>query len=953
MKRILVAMLCCIAFAAGSICLAQPATAPEAAEESAPKKNYSDEKFRIVNKSDEVVAVLENGATVIARHIDSPVVAVRAYTYTGGAYEGKWLGGGLSHLLEHLVAGGSNGRRTEEKNRDLLQKIGNNSNAYTTDDHTAFFVNTTKEHLEEAVDLVTGWMLTAKITPEEYAREYQVVQRELEMGKGDPDRVFAIMTQLNRYRVSPARVPVIGYQAVIQGLSRDDVYTYYRRAYQPNNLVFSVSGDSKPDEMLKVVRKYVGDTPPGREFSRDIPQEPPVLAPRTTVATFPRLGQAKLELAFPSVRLQHSDLYAMDLLAAVVGQGESSMLVEEIRDKQQLVSGISVIDNTPSYVEGSFEIDMELNPEKVEPATKAVLDVLERIKTEPLDLERIKAAKTQIRTQHIKSMQTAEAVASDLATSFMFTGDIHFNDRYVEKIGDVTAEQLQAVAKKYFDRQKLITTCLLPAEAVGAAGLPKAEDLLRQAAPTTQKSTTAGTDEQITRVELDNGLILLHKRVATTPLVTMTMYGLGGLTAEDARTNGLGNLTMEMLPRGTSSRSAQQIAEFFDSIGGDLGTSCGNNTWSWSTNCMKEDFAKTIEVFADVVNNPSFPDSESAQMKQRIIAGIESQDADWEQQALRFFKQKYYGPHNSPYQFLARGTKENVATFTADDMKKWYRETIQPSRRVIAIFGDVDLAQAKAMAAKYFGGGPKVAALAEQPPQREVPKPDQAKPFINVDRVEVNPTEQQLAGTIIGFDAKPIIGDPLNFPITVADTMCSGYGYPTGYLFDTLRGHGLVYVVDAQNSPGRSSKTPGSFIVLAGCEPNKVNEAIDLILENIARLQGTAQDLRPDWFERSKQLINTSEAMDNETPAAQATQAALDELFGLGYDYHKHFAEHINAVKLEDVPAVARALLRNCVITISTPKPELVKVKPGKREYEKFPPLDLTPRGVQHDTRGG
>ena len=186
--------------------------------------------------------------------------------------------------------------------------------------------------------------------------------------------------------------------------------------------------------MLKAVQKYVGDVPPGREFSRDIPGEPPVLAPRTVTATFPKLGQARLELGFPSVRLQHQDLYALDLLATILGGGESSILVEDIRDKQQLVSAISVGDNTPSYVDGTFGIDMELDAAKIPQATKAVLDDLEKLKTEPIDAERIKAAKTQMRTAHIKSMQTAEEVASDLATSYMFTDDIHFNDLYVDRI---------------------------------------------------------------------------------------------------------------------------------------------------------------------------------------------------------------------------------------------------------------------------------------------------------------------------------------------------------------------------------------------------------------------------------------------------------------------------------------------------------------------------------------
>src|SRR5690348_11944184 len=188
----------------------------ETVQNKAAGPGYGAESHRLVTEKDEIVSVLRNGLVVITRRVSSPVLSVRGYAFTGGVYEGKWLGGGLSHLLEHLVAGGSNGRRTEEQNKELLQQIGNNSNAYTSEEQTVFFVNTTPEHMAEAVDLVTGWMFTAKITPAEYAREYEVVQRELEMGKGEPDRQLEYMAMMNRYRVSPARVPVIGYQAVIQ-----------------------------------------------------------------------------------------------------------------------------------------------------------------------------------------------------------------------------------------------------------------------------------------------------------------------------------------------------------------------------------------------------------------------------------------------------------------------------------------------------------------------------------------------------------------------------------------------------------------------------------------------------------------------------------------------------------------------------------------------------------------
>ena len=127
----------------------------------------------------------------------------------------------------------------------------------------------------------------------------------------------------------------------------------------------------------------------------------------------------------------------------------------------------------------------------------------------------------------------------------------------------------------------------------------------------------------MTRTVLDNGLVVLHRRITTTPLVSINMYALGGVTAEDSANNGVGNLAMATLPRGTTTRSAEQIADFFDLTGGDLETKCGNNTWYWNVTCTTDDFAKTMEVYADVVNNPAFDRRrQTAEMKTRALAAI-------------------------------------------------------------------------------------------------------------------------------------------------------------------------------------------------------------------------------------------------------------------------------------------------------------------------------------------
>lgn len=907
--------------------------------------------YQQADQRGEIVCVLDNGVTVICKRVASPVLAVRVRVGTGGVYEGRWLGGGLSHLLEHLVAGGSSQRRTEAQNKELLQKIGNNSNAFTTENHTDFFIDTTPDHLDDAVDLLSGWVLGALITPNEYRREYQVVQRELEMGKGEPDRQFWYLCQMNRYRVSPARVPVIGYQEVIQGLSRDDVFNYYKMAYVPQNMTFSLAGDIDPQTMLAAVQKYVGDAKPGRVFDHNIPAEPPVTAPRSVLATFPKLGQARLNLVFPSVRMNDPDMYALDVLSTILGSGESSILTVELRDHQQLVTSIGCDDDTPSYVSGSFEISMQLDPEKIPAAASAVKQIIEQIKTKGVAAEQLERAKTQIRVGHARSQQTAEAIAEMLADDLAETGDVHSSDRYVERTAAVTAGDVQRVAQKYLLDNVLMTTALLPSEYVDATGLPKAEDLIRPAGLTEIAPAQVGKSV-VERSVLSDGTIVLLKRVPTSPLVSMQMFSLGGITAEDAKTNGLGNLTMSLATRGTTTRSAADIASELDSMGAGLDVASNNNTYSWRGSCLKDDFPKMLDLYCDVFKNANFPQSEIEPMKQRILAAIASEDSTWNTQAVDFFKKIFFGQMNSPYQFIPLGPANNVKGFDRKQITDWYAAA-KKTRRVLAIYGDINIEDAKKFLAKDLTDTTPVTESTVKPsnePEQSIAGDNDSVATIQVDKVEVKPTQQSLAAVVIGFNAKPVIGYPSNFVLDVAQTLCGGYSYPTGYLFEILRGRGLVYVVQAENRPGVNSQYPGAFIVFAGCQPANVNEVVETCLQNIARLQGSDTDIQLDWFKRAKRLIVTADALENETPDAQGELAALDELYGLGYNYHDQFADKIGNVSIDQVRQMARTHLKNCIVTICTPDPQSVKVKVGERRYTSFPTVDLTPRGVQHGT---
>ena len=162
-------------------------------------------------------------------------------------------------------------------------------------------------------------------------------------------------------------------------------------------------------------------------------------------------------------------------------------------------------------------------------------------------------------------------------------------------------------------------------------------------------------------------------------------------------------------------------------------------------------------------------------------------------------------------------------------------------------------------------------------------------------------TEQDVAAVVIGFDANSQIGEPDEPMLIVSQCLTGGYGYPTGYIFETLRGQGWSYEAASENVPGRSDQYKGTFLVYAVCDPKNVNKVTNAIILNMARLQGTEADIQKDWFTRCKEMITTAEALQTEKPADQASQAATDELFGVGYQYHQGFAERIDAVTLPQV----------------------------------------------------
>ncbi len=850
----------------------------------------------IVDRPDQRVCTLDNGLTVILQtHRTAPVVSVRMYCRTGSIYEQEYLGSGMSHLFEHLLHGSATATRSEEESRRLLDDIGGNTNAYTSFDVTCYFINTGREHLQTAVNLLGDWITRPAFPQEAFDREWGVVQRELERDLDDPDRQMFSLTMETLYLEHPARYPIIGHQPIVQTLTKEDIVGYHRRMYVPDNIVIAIVGDIDLDATLDCVRREFASFARRPVPMMTLPVEPEMTTPRSATKRM-EVQAAMLTLAWPSIPLTHPDLYALDVLSYILTEGDSSRLARSVRD-QGLTYTLDSVSWTPAWARGVFWIAARLDPDKLDQATAAILEQVRLLHTELVTAEELDKAKRQKAAEHVFASQTADQVAGLLAQDFLATGDVEFSRAYVANIQKVTAEQIREVAARYLLPQRLATITVLPEK-------PQAQATAPAQGPGPQP---------VRKVTLPNGLRCLIQQDPTTPLVAMQSFSLGGVLFEDEQTNGLSRLAAQLAPRGTPTRSAQDIASFFDSRGGMLSGASGNNTLFVTAQVLRDDFVEAFEVFADVVCRPAFPREELEIYRARQLDQIARLNETWRSELLAYFQTKMFP--QSPYRFQAVGSRDVLATVTSEQVGDFYRRHVTGPHTVVAIFGDVDVDQAEALVRKHFGVLP-----ADSPPMPSATSdPASTEPSLYIKR---KPPTRGAAGLCIGFPGMRIADPRDTVRMAVLDTIISGYRYPTGWLQDNLRGgdRSLVYEVHAINQPGL---IPGTFFMYAACQPDKVSEVYAIITQQLERAR--AGEFSPEELERARTIIITTELMEKQTHSDRAMQAALDELYGLGYDYRDGFADAVRQVTLENVRQVARQYLTQPVIAVVTPQPDEVR----------------------------
>lgn len=829
---------------------------------------------------------LPNGLTVIVQEDHSaPVASVQAWCQTGSVNEGKHLGAGLSHILEHMLFKGTE-TRTNSEFAQKIQDAGGYINAYTSNDRTVFWIDIPAKGVATAIELLSDAMMNSTLPPDEYTKEQEVIRREFAMGNDDPDRMASLKLFETAYSEHPYRLPVIGYLDVYDKLTRDDVMEYYKARYVPNNLFFVVSGDVDAEKVHAQLEAYFAKYPRKSLPSLYIPQEPQQLGWRESHTEFPT-ELTRLHMAWHGPTLTSEDTPALDLLSTILGDGRSSRLYRKIREELGLVHGISAYNYTPADA-GLFGVEATLDPDKREACEKAVLQAMDDLKKQGVTAEELAKAKKQTVSSHLHQLTTMRGKASDLGSNWLMTRNLNFSSDYLDQIQRVTPQDIQRVLGKYFGDQNLTIISLNP-----PGSLAKHE-----------KESPAVSAGEIQKFELPNGLRLLVREDPRLPLVSMVAVFKAGLLAETPGTNGITKLLSKVILKGTKTRSAEQIAEQIESVGGSIGSDAGNNSFSVSAKVMRPDLKLGLEILSDVILNPAMPEGAIKREKEIQLAAIKAEGEEMTTVARNLMRANLFAGH--PYGLRNNGTPESVSALQQKALLDFHGKYVVGKNGVIAVFGNVKAEEVKALVEQTLGKLP-----AGEPALAQAPQP---KPLEKELAVEEHKDKAQ-AILMVGYLGADMFS-PDREALELIDEASSDLG---SRFFVRIREQmGLAYFVGTSQVMGL---VPGPFVFYLGTAPAKVEAVKAAFLDEIGKL--AREGLSPEELARAKEKLLGQQDIRNQSNDAFAYATGLDELYGLGFDHYKALKRDVEAVTVEETKRVAAKYFEKpFVLAVVQPEPK-------------------------------
>lgn len=658
---------------------------------------------------------LKNGLRVLLHEDKStPIVSVGVWYHVGAKNEVEGRTG-FAHLFEHMMFQGS-------KNYDAdyftpLQEAGANINGTTNQDRTWYYETVPSNFLELALymeaDRLGGLLEAMTQTKLDNQRDVVKNERRQRVDNQPYGTAFEKIGEIMYPKGHPYNWTTIGSLEDLQAASMEDVKSFFRQYYVPNNTVLILSGDFNEKQAKTWIEKYFGPIAKGTtEIARPNNAMPKLEKEiRTTVED--SVPFQRRYMVWHSARTYSPDEPALDMLSFILSNGRTSRLQSNLLYGKEMVSQIFA-NNGTNEIGGLFQIQATARPGKsLDDVEKEINAEIEKIKKEPPTAEEMSRALNTIESGTIYGLQTVLGKAGQVATYSGFLGRPDWFQADLDRYRKVTAADVSKAANAYLTPNRLVMTYVpRTGEAPrsdraadrGTSGAKEKKDDAKLAAQTANLPKPGPQPKfglpPIEKTRLSNGLELWMVEQNELPIVSMNLVLKTGSVNEPDNRTGVANMTSQLLDDGTKTRSAVDIANQLQAIGANLNAGSGIDSTNVTLQTLTRNLDQALDIYSDVILNPVFPAKEMESLRARALIGLRQMRSNPNAISGIVYDKVLYGDH--PY---GRSNNEaSLKAITRDDLVKYYESTYRPNNGVLIVVGDFDKATLKAKVEKAFAG---------------------------------------------------------------------------------------------------------------------------------------------------------------------------------------------------------------------------------------------------------
>jgi zinc protease len=841
--------------------------------------------------------ILKNGLTVIVREQHAtPLVSITTHVKAGYFDEEDRISG-ISHVIEHMFFKGTATRPVGEVARET-KALGGTLNAYTSYDRTVFYTIVPADNALAALDIQADALWHSSFDSAELKREIEVVLQENNRKLDNPSAVASeklYATGFTEHRMKRWR---IGTAEGLRALTRDDLVAYYKKFYQPSNIVLTIVGAiDREKAFAEIVKLYGGqeNTPVQRDA---VPPEPAQTEMRWDSQRGP-MQESRVAVGYHTPGVLADEARTLEVLATILGTGRSSRLNQYLRDQKNVISsGSSHIEAFRDF--SYFEIDVQTSTNLE--AALAVLAEVENIKRSGVTNEAVARAKAAIAQDYYGRQETVDGTGDELAY-YEALGDWKRMTAYLGDIQKVTPQRIQDAARKYLVNENLSIFEYLNTNAPRAVSLDdyrktvvaKVEAAVERRnetelpvsaqIPTTSSqgatlvADIAGTVKKQSILRGPDVYILEDHRL---PIVSFGIFFPGGRLLETDKNAGITELMLRSALRGTNKSDSAGIARRLENAGARIQVVNEPDFFGYVLEGLSGQMPQALQVLIEVLQQPAFEEEFVKSERALQLARLQSLRDDNNSYPVSLFMKTLFG--DAPYARPAIGTEEAVGKLTGVDLLAWFRNNERKILPTIVIVGDAR-------------GTGLIAPITESLTNEDLEPLDVAAmskfQLPRQTQETIEPATRQQTAMVYGFPGVPRASND-RYTMELFADMVSGLG---GRFFDAIREkQGLAYSVRTSNV---FNTRGGAVFTYTAFSPEKeadVRSALAAEYEKLRKDGVTADELH-----KAMEFAIGDHDIGLQTRGAQVLEYARAVYSGAGYQSVARYEAAISAVTPEQM----------------------------------------------------